>query len=214
VIVALALADEFFRLAHHDSTGTPRLHARATDLGLAAALLGELVCERKIYLRDGHLCVWERTPPSDALAHATLDQIIAQPQHTGVRTWLGFLAERAYGDVAGRLVRAGHVRPVAGRRLLRRPVVVAYEPTDLLVAAGPWLSLTSILSRGEAVSLPQGFLLCLAAATGLDVYLLRDLPSAASRHSQRLVAAAPDQIRELTAITAAAVGDAVLAYRT
>ncbi|MBN1174211.1 MAG: GPP34 family phosphoprotein [Micromonosporaceae bacterium] len=211
--MAPALADEFFRLAHHDTTGKPLLHPRATDLGLAAALLGELLAEQKIIVQNGQLFPWQRTPPSDALAHATLDQLLAQPQHTEVRVWLGFLSASAYTSVADRLWRAGHVRPVTGRRLLRQSTVT-YVPTDLLTAAGPWIHLTSILRRGESVNWSEGFLLCLTAATGLDAFLLRDLPPEAVDHCRRLRAAAPVPISELTAITAAAVGDAVLSYRT
>ncbi|MBT8228020.1 MAG: GPP34 family phosphoprotein [Dactylosporangium sp.] len=211
--VISALADEFFRLAHHDTTGRPLLHPRATGLGLAAALLGELLSERKIFIQEGRLYPWQRTPPTDALAHATLDQLLAQPQHTEVRVWLGFLSTSAYPDVAGRLWRAGHVRPVTERRLLRRDVVT-YVPTDLLTAAGPWIHLTSILRWGEPVNWAEGFLLCLARVTGLDAHLLHDLPAEAADHCHRLCAAAPAPISELTTITAAAIGDAVLSYRT
>ncbi|MBT8227472.1 MAG: GPP34 family phosphoprotein [Dactylosporangium sp.] len=207
-----ALADEFFRLAHHDTTGRPLLHPRATSLGLATALLGELLGSKKILVQERHVYPLNRTPPDDALTHATLDQLIAQPQHTDVRTWLEFLSASGYADVAGRLWRAGHLRPVAGRRRLRQ--TVTYVPTDLLVAAGPWIRLTEILRRGEAVYWADGFLLCLAAATGLDAHLLRDGPPKAAEHLQRLCAAAPGQIGELMAITAAVVGDAVLSYRT
>jgi hypothetical protein len=208
-----ALADDFFRLAHHDTTGRPVLHPRATSLGLAAALLGELLLEQKICLRQGNLHSWQSTPPADVLAHSVLDQIIAQPLHTQVSTWLGFLSVNAYADVAGRLWKAGHVRPVTERRLLRPPQTT-YVPTDLLTAAGPWLTATTILRHGDGVSWEQGFLLCLATATGLHTQLLRDLPPAAAYHLTRLCAAAPDEVRELAAITATAVGEAVLSYRT
>lgn len=211
--MALVLADDFFRLAHHDTTGRPLLHPRAVGLGLAAALLGELLREQKIYLRQGHLYGWQLTPPTDALAHAVLDQIVAQPGHTEVKTWLGFLTVNAYSDVAGRLWRSGHVRPVTERRLLRTTQTV-WVPTDLMTAAGPRLTLTTLLRRGEAVTWEQGFLLCLVTATGLETHLLRDLPPAAGGHLTRLCASAPAEIRELTAITAAAVGDAILSYRT
>ncbi len=208
-----SLGDDFFRLAHHDTTGRPLLHPRATSLGLAAALLAELVREQKIYIRQGHLHPWQPTPPADALAHSVLDQILAQPLHTQVSTWLGFLAVNAYADVAGRLWKAGHVRPETQRRLLR-PAQTTYVPTDLLTAAGPWLTLAGILRRGDGVSWEQGFLLCLATATGLHTHLLRDLPPSSGNHLTRLCEAAPAEIRELTAITATAVGDAVLSYRT
>ncbi|MBN1172490.1 MAG: GPP34 family phosphoprotein [Micromonosporaceae bacterium] len=213
VIVVAALADEFFRLAHHDTTGKPLLHPRATSLGLAAALIGELVCEQKIMVRDGRVYPWRRTPPADALAHATLDQIIAQPQHTLVGTWLEFLSQTAYTDVATRLWRAGHVRPVTSRKLLRS-ATVTYIPTDLLTAAGPLIGLTKILRSGGSVTWAEGFLLCLAVATDLAAQLVRDLPKEAADHLDRLRAAAPGEISDLAAVTASAVGNAVLSYRT
>ena len=37
------LADQFYLIAHEDRTGRSRLHPRATGLGLAAGLVGELL---------------------------------------------------------------------------------------------------------------------------------------------------------------------------
>jgi|GEM_PF-2614382 len=58
----MQLADDFWRLAHHDVTGKPRLNERAAGLGLAAALLGELLWIGKINIRDGRLWVADNTP--------------------------------------------------------------------------------------------------------------------------------------------------------
>ena len=207
------LADDFFRLAHNDTTGKPLLHSQAMGLGLAAALLGELLGEQKIYLRQGRLYGWQSGPPSDALTHAVLDQIQAQPSHTEVSTWLKFLAVNAYEDVAVRLWKAGHLRPVSTRRLLRQ-TQTTWVPTNLITAARPRLTLAAVLSRGAAVRWDQGVLLCLAAATDLDIHLLRDLPAAAGDHLARLCGSAPQDVRELAAIPAAAVAEAVLSYRT
>ncbi|MBN1171236.1 MAG: GPP34 family phosphoprotein, partial [Micromonosporaceae bacterium] len=138
-----ALADDFFRLAHHDTTGQPLLHPRATGLGLAAALLAELLWGRSLVVHEGLIYPHPEAtrPPADALTHTVLDQITAQTRYHDLRTWLGFLNQRATADVAERLWRAGHVRPVIGRRLLRRDTVT-YVPTDLLTAAGPWVRLS------------------------------------------------------------------------
>jgi hypothetical protein len=183
-------------------------------LVLAAALLAELIWGRKIYLKGG--CVNQRpeatTPPADALAHTVLDQIAAQPRYHEVRTWLGFLSHTAIEDVAGRLRRAGHVRPVTVRRLLKQTTV--YQPTDLLTAAGPWIRLTRRAERHEPFDPPDAFLLCLAGATGLNQHLLRDASAEARRYAAHLEASAPAPLHELLAQTAAAVGDAVLSYRS
>src|ERR687894_739725 len=40
--VAMLLADEFYLIAHQDSTGKPRLHAKPAGLATGAALLAEL----------------------------------------------------------------------------------------------------------------------------------------------------------------------------
>jgi hypothetical protein len=204
-------ADDFFRLAHHDVTGKPRLHAAATGLGLAAALLGELMIDGGIELHDGTLRVIDASPPRDALAHATLDQLIAQPQHQGVRVWLDFLRRGAYDSVAQRMWRGGHVRQETSRRLLRR--VVTWVPTDVNTAAWPWARLSNALYRQEPVDETDVFLLGLAAATGLEADLLDSGPSSAESYLRRLLASMPAQFQELLAYTRAAVGDAVLSYR-
>ncbi|MBN1174825.1 MAG: GPP34 family phosphoprotein [Micromonosporaceae bacterium] len=209
-----ALADDFFRLAHHDSTGQPLLHPRATGLGLAAALLAELLWGRSLVIHEGLVYPHPEStrPPADALAHTVLDQITAQTQYHNVRTWLGFLSQRATADVAERLWRAGHLRPVTVRRLLRQ--VTVYEPTDVLTAADPWVRLTTRVTRHQPLDPPDAFLLCLSGATGLNEYLLRDASIEARRYAAHLEASAPAPLAELLAQTAAAVGDAVLSYRT
>lgn len=206
------LADEFFRLAHNDVTGKPRLNAGAAGLGLAAALLGELMFARRITLQRGMLEVLDPSPPQDAVAHAILDQLIAQPQHLGVRIWLDFLSRGAYEEVAKRLWRAGHVRPETSRRLLRQ--VVTWVPADVNTAAWPWARLSHSLHRQEPLDQPDVFLVGLAAATGLDEDLLKGGPPAAPPYLRRLLATASAPLHELLAYTQAAVGDAVLSYRT
>lgn len=207
-----ALADDFFRLAHDDTTGKPLLHPRAVGIGLASALLGELVCGRRIGIHAGRVYLHDHTPPEDALAHATFAQLSAQRQYDGVRTWLGFLSRTASEDVAARLWRAGHLRPVTSRWPLRH--AVTYVPTDTLVAVRPAIRLTGRLTRRERLDLVDAFLACLCAATGLDRRLLRDAPPPVREHTAGLVHGAPAPLRELLTHTVAAVGDAVLAYRT
>lgn len=205
------LADEFFRLAHNDVTGKPRLHTAATGLGLAAGLLGELLMTRRIDLQGGQLRVVDQTPPADALAHATLDQLQAQPQHHGVRIWLDFLRRSAYDEVAQRLWRGGHVRQETSRRLLKQ--VVTWVPTDVNLAAWPWARLSNSLHRHEPVEQPDIVLIGLAAATGLDEDLLAGGPGSAAQYQRRLITSLPAPMQELLAYTHAAVGDAVLSYR-
>jgi hypothetical protein len=206
------LADEFFRLAHNDVTGKTRLHARATELGLAAALLGELLFSNRITIHRGVLEVVDDTPPRDAVSHDALDQLVTQPQHTAVRVWLDFLSRGAYEGVAQRLWRAGHLRPETTRRLLRQ--IVTWVPTDANTAAWPWARLSHSLARQEPLDQADTFLIGLAASTGLDEDLMERGNATAHQHLRRMIATAPQQVQELLAHTHAAVGDAVLSYRT
>src|SRR3954464_13453222 len=84
------LADDYFLIAHEDRTGRSRLHPRATGIGLAASLLGELILDNKLRIFAGDLEIVSNQPPRDGLNHAVLDLLIAQPQHRDVRTWLAY----------------------------------------------------------------------------------------------------------------------------
>lgn len=57
------LADDIYRLSHHDGTGKPRLHARAIELGCAAAILTELFSSRHIGVEEDKVTVLDRRPP-------------------------------------------------------------------------------------------------------------------------------------------------------
>ena len=70
------------------------------------------------------------------------------------------------------------------------------------------------LRRHEPLDPADGFLAGLVAATGLDEHLLDGAPTTSHRYLHHLVASAHPALRELLMHTQAAVGDAVLSYRT
>jgi len=209
----MQLADDFWRLAHHDVTGKPRLNERAAGLGLAAALLGELLWIGRINVRDGRLWVVDKTPPDDVLEHTVLEQIIAQPQHGTIGIWLDFLAHDAAQLVAQRLWRAGHLRRETSRRLLR-PDEVRWVPVDWNVAHWPTARLSIYLRDRAQMSTTDAFLAGLVATTGLDEGLLRTAPAASHDYLRHLVATAPPPVHELLTYTHIAIGQSVLSYRT
>src|SRR5689334_9973445 len=116
------VADQLFFIAHDDRNGRPRLHQRAVALGLAGALLGELVLLGHVDVYDSALYVVHRDPPHDPLDHSILSLLMSQPQHRDLRTWLSCLAESAVDEVAGRLVLTGLVREHRQRRLVNSKV--------------------------------------------------------------------------------------------
>ncbi len=200
------LADDLFRIAHDDD-GNPVLHPDVTALALAAALLGELILSGHIGVRDGVVNVHGVTPPGDALAHTVLDHLAGEPARHPVRVWLAFLAQSAYGEVALRLVRAGHVREQSSRRLLRRST--RYVPTDMNQAAWPWARLSSLLRADRRLDDFDTVLGGLVLATDLHRTVLTGAAADITTGLRREINHAPAAVRELIGHTEATVGDAV-----
>jgi len=210
------LADQFFLIAHEDRTGRSRLHPRATGLGLAAALIGELMLEGRLRVIEGDLSIVSRQPPGDALAHDILDLLIAQPQHRDVRTWLAFLSQDAAVKVGERLMRFGAVEPVTRRKMLSTQTL--YMPnTEAQRNAAAWAParLANLMVRGIEMSVSDRLLLGLVAATGLTRYVLWDF----ELHRQALllmpsaVQSLPGDLRQLIEYTEASVGSVLTVGR-
>ncbi|GLY93713.1 GPP34 family phosphoprotein [Actinoplanes sp. NBRC 103695] len=210
------LADQYFLIAHEDRTGRSRLHPRATGLGLAAALLAELLLEGRLRIIEGDLHIVSRQPPSDALSHDILDLLIAQPQHREVRTWLAFLSQDAAIRVGERLMRLGAVEPVTRRRMLSTQTLYMPNSAEQRNAAA-WAParLANLLVRGMDMNISDRVLAGLIAATGLTRHVLYDFE--VHRHAfQTLpdaIASLPMDLRELIEYTEASVGSALTAGR-
>ena len=214
---AVLLADEFFLFAYDDLTGRRRVSRGTVDLGLAGALLAELMLPGHVTIDSGHLVVrnpWPIEDPAtsvDALGCRVLHQLVVERTVTAVRDWLHYLARDAYDRVGQRLLRAGSVRARYPRWSLRTTVI--YEPADMNVAAWPLARLAGHLQRRESLSPGDLLLAGLITATGLHGYLLDSLPPAAGPHLRALLARLAVPRYELLAETEAAVGDAVLTHR-
>ena len=209
----MLLADEFFCVARSDRTGRPLLHPRAFGLGLAGALLGELVLFGRVTIDDGRICVVHRDPPADALAHATLAQLVTLSQHREVRTWLAFLAETATDAVGQRLALAGVWRRAEHRRFGRARV--SWLPVDVNVVAWRPVRLARVLTSPGSVGVPDAVLAGLVAVTGLAGAVLWQ-PEHREVGMARLSAEVTRldwPLYHLLAFVEAAVGDAVLAPR-
>jgi hypothetical protein len=210
------LADQYFLIAHQDRTGRSRLHPRATGLGLAAALLGELILEGRIGIADGDLIILDRHPPADSLAHDILDLLIAQQRHREVRTWLAFLSQDAEIRVGERLVRLGAVDLITRRRMLSTEVVyMPNSPEQRNAAAWAPARLANLLVRGIELSLTDRVLVGLVAATGLTRHVLYDfeMHRQAFQSLPSAVDALPGDLRDLIEYTEASVGSVLTVGR-
>jgi hypothetical protein len=210
------LADQYFLIAHEDRTGRSRLHPRATGLGLAAALIGELMLDGHLELIDGDLFIANRQPPGDALSHDILSLLIAQPQHREVRTWLAYLSQDAAVRVGERLIRAGAVEPVTRRKILSTTTFYMPNSAEQRNAAA-WAParLANLLVRGLEMSISDRVLAGLVAATGLTRHVLYDyeLHRQAFLMLPSTVGSLPGDLRELIEYTEASVGSVLTVGR-
>ncbi len=114
------LADDIYLLAHHEVTGRPFLHARALGLGLAGALLAELVLEGKILIRPGEIVVADFAACRDKLTQRVIDLLLKEFEGHPVCDWLAFLARTTPGEVARRLEASGYLTRSGRRRRAAR----------------------------------------------------------------------------------------------
>jgi Golgi phosphoprotein 3 GPP34 len=209
----LWLADEFYLSAHRDYDGRPRLNSSALTLGLASALLAELAMHRRIRVdpQQLELTVVSNEPPPDATAHAVLDQLLGEPLIKSISTWLRYLSRTADQRVAERLVRSRIVRQVSTGPMWRKSTL--HPPMDANDAMFPSVRVTGLAVRGLPIELPDALLVGLAAATGLDRFLLQDVDAVGRQHLRTEVDRLPRSLWCLLVETKAVVGAAVLNRR-
>ncbi|MBU2669320.1 GPP34 family phosphoprotein [Actinoplanes bogorensis] len=209
----LPLADDLFLTAHDSVKGKCLLSPATLGLGMAAALLGELVLWRRLDVVDGKLQIIDDRPTGDPAANAVLDQLLREGHHRAVRDWISFLATGVATDlVERRLARAALVQRQEKRGLFGSKV--AFVPTDSMIAGWPATRIRTFVGRGELLDIPDLVLTGLILATGLDqhVFLTLDARDRGQLFDQ-LKRRLPAMLLELVGQAEAAVGDAVMARR-
>jgi hypothetical protein len=209
----LPLGDDLFLTAHDTVKGKSLLSPATLGLGLASALLGELVLWRLMDLEDGVLTVLDDRPPGDPAVAAVLEQLLREPQHRRIRDWIAFLSTGAATDlVARRLARAGLVLRQERRGLFGTKV--SFVPADSMTAGWPASRIRTAVGRGELLDAPDLTLAGLIFATGLDQQVFATLDTRERAWlSAQIHRRLPAMLRELVGHAEAAVGDAVMARR-
>lgn len=209
----LPLADDLFLTAHDSVKGKNLLTPATLNLGLAAALIAELVLWRRLDVVDGKILIIDDRPTGDPAATAVLDQLLREGHHRAVRDWISFLATGIASDlVERRLARAGLVHRQEKRGLLGTKV--SFVPADSMIAGWPATRIRTYLGRGELLDVPDLVLAGLILATGLDQHVFITLGTRGrtqlfDQFRRRL----PAMLQELVGHAEAAVGDAVMARR-
>ena len=209
----LPLADDLFLTAHDTVKGKCLLSPATLGLGLAGALIAELVLWRRIDVLDGKITIIDDRQTGDPATTAVLDQVLREGHHRVVRDWISFLATGIATDlVERRLARSGLVQRQEKRGLLGTKV--SFVPTDSMTAGWPATRIRTFVSRGELLDVADLSLAGLILATGLDQHVFvtmeaRDRAQLFDQIRRRL----PMMLQELVGHTEAAVGDAVMARR-
>jgi hypothetical protein len=204
------LADDLYLLAHHEITGKPHLQPRAAGLGLAGALLAELMLSGKIYLQPDRIMVADRSPPGDGLARSVLGLLVSEPEQHAPRDWLLFLARTAAEDVALRLEQSGYLTRISSRRPWRGQ---RWIPVDADCAFAPFLRAKSALDSSKPVTAQNAAFAGLAAACGLGRQMALYLPPKAHHRLQEAAQQLHPSLRDLITQTQAAVDSALLSHR-
>jgi hypothetical protein len=213
------VGDDLYLLGHDDRSGKPLLQPRPLGIGLAGALLAELMLAGWIGLGPDSAVVIAGGVSQDAVRrHRLLKQVAEEPGPQPVGAWLRFLASSAARDVALRLEEAGYLEHVRGRVRWRQGQWVPVNPDW---AFAPVLRVRSALDPARPVTGHDAALAGLAAACGLgfrlEAYLTQDSRSvqdAVAVLGPGLTAVLGPGLRELVAQTQTAVDSAVLAHRT
>ena len=204
------VADDLWLLAHDDVTGRPYIQPRPLGLGLAGALLAELMLVGTISIRPDGVMVSDGTPPGDGLARSVLGLVISEHERHAAQRWLLFLARTGAADVAGRLEQSGYLTRVSTRRFGRGE---RWVPVDADSAFAPLVRVKSVLSSSQPVTVQSAVLAGLAAACGLGHQLSLYLPPRARRRLDEAVGQLDPGLRDLITQTRAAVDSAVLSHR-
>ena len=211
------VADSFFLMVNDDPLGRPRLSERILALGLAGALLAELLLyDGVVGIDKGNLVRTGSRHPSDRL-HAELCRAVeAETQPLPVRDWLQYLSLRAIDRVGQRLQARGVVQlkqswlKVAGR-------AGRWVPAGTQIVNWPAIDVARKIYNGKADASTL-LLFGLTHATGLDnpdLYLIRHLLTDPALLEQTLspLANFDPALVDLLAQTEAAVGSAVTSQR-
>jgi Golgi phosphoprotein 3 (GPP34) len=203
--VRLSLHDELYLFAHHAETGTAHIHTAPLSIGLAGAVLIELLTEGWVTFSGERLQLQlTQAVPADTILAAGLASIRTGPWWPNVAPWLrGFGDPELYRRVRANLVAVGILRHQARR--LRADLYPAVHHAWTTRVMGRTRSVLTGWDQADG----QSAALCgLIDALGLQEHLLMGEVSAQVRHALRVVASGHfPPVRYVTSCVAQLIGD-------
>jgi hypothetical protein len=158
-------------LAHHEQSGRAKIDEPRVALGLAGAVICELLIEGLVTIA-GEQRVFLRSDPRygrDAVAQWALAQIDGSDGKLTVGQWVWHLRQESTSRVADRLEQTDAVQFVKAGLLGGRRAV----PVNANIAAAPRVRILHELTTGQ-VDVPTLTLGALAVAIDLDSVISRD----------------------------------------
>ena len=166
------LADELWLVSHSEHSGRPRITENFIGLGLAGAVLAELLMGGQIVLTEQqHVIATDVRPLADDLVTGwALSEITRTRTTVPVGRWINHLHDQVAPNVAQRLVEARLVEYVKAGLFGRKQRVVPRDPN---AATSPRIRLLHQLHTGDA-DVPTAMLGALCVAIGLHAVIARD----------------------------------------
>ncbi|MBP2704236.1 GPP34 family phosphoprotein [Microbispora sp. RL4-1S] len=204
-----SLADDLYFVMHDGVTGHARLHPRLASLGLAGAVIAELLLAERVAvdLESGRdrLYATGRGAVGDPLAQNVIDHVDAEPDHP-LDTWLLFLSRTVYADVQSKMIAAKLLSPPA-KRLLKSQQPA---PTDTNTAVWPLARLNLAIQRRKPPAVRDCVLYGLCVATGCAQQAMWEHDSA---FASAMTATLPAPLQRLIIHTEVAIGRVVISRR-
>ena len=211
------VADDFFLMANDDALSRPRLAERILALGLAGALLGELLLyDGVVGVDKGNLVLTSSRRPSNLLHAELCREVEAEAALRPVRDWLDYLSKQSI-DMVGRRLQARGVVYLKQPRLKVPGRAGRWLPVGMQIANWPAIDVARKIYNGNAKTSTL-LLFGLTHATSLDnpdLHPIRHLLTDPELLEQTLspLAAFDPAFMDLLAQTEAAVGSAVTSQR-
>lgn len=173
----LTLAEELLLVALDDESGSVlNLPPLALELGLAAAIVGELTLEGRIDTDPSKLFVTSKAPLGDSILDEALADIASEPKQLSSELWLRRLAEEGpvlRERITQRLVGRGVLQSVE-KRLLWVFRTRVYPPTSGIEEQEVKNRIMTLLNNDDIPSPRDALLIGLLRATGIFDVLLSE----------------------------------------
>jgi hypothetical protein len=162
------LADELFLAGHNEYSGKEGVNADVLDTGLAGAVLGEAILQRRVVVTNGRVTVDDPRPWGDPVTDAVIREVVRRGDSFVPRAWIEHLRSDVRDVVGRRLVAAGMVYREESKVGLTRRSLVRYRATDPLQATRPLVRVSHFLQRPEHIDAQTATLAGIIRSIGLE----------------------------------------------